>query len=401
MRSKSFIVLALNVVVILVTTTAVAQELTSASDLAIDPSDTANADAPADVLSTEQWRRVDAAVERALLWLASQQQEDGSFPTQVSGQPGVTSLCSLAFMAHGHLPGEADFGARIDRGTDYVLKCQKKNGLISVAGPSGPRLTRSVSHEVGNCAAYNHAVSSLTLSELYGSSEETRAERIKEAVNRAIIATLEMQRWPKDRPQDRGGWRYVDDFDNNDSDLSITGWNLQFLRSARNAGFNVPKKPIDDAVAYVRSCFSREYGTFLYTNNPVDGRSRGMAGAGVLALAHAGFHKSPESQITGNWILANSFQNYNEHLRFTSRWEHDRYHYGLFHCCQGMYQLGGRHWEAFFPPVVETLLANQQADGSWPAESHKYDGKFGNAYTTALVLLALGAPNQLLPIYQR
>jgi hypothetical protein len=66
-----------------------------------------------------------------------------------------------------------------------------------------------------------------------------------------------------------------------------------------------------------------------------------------------------------------------------------------------MYQLGGRYWQQFFPGAVQTLLANQQPDGSWPAENHHHDARFGNAYTTALVLLTLGAPNQLLPIYQR
>jgi hypothetical protein len=49
-----------------------------------------------------------------------------------------------------------------------------------------------------------------------------------------------------------------------------------------------------------------------------------------------------------------------------------------------MYQLGGRHWNEFFPPVVKTLLANQQPNGAWAAESHFYDAQFGNAYTTAL-----------------
>jgi hypothetical protein len=66
-----------------------------------------------------------------------------------------------------------------------------------------------------------------------------------------------------------------------------------------------------------------------------------------------------------------------------------------------MYQLGGEHWREFYPRAVKTMLANQQADGSWPVESHFNDGKFGNAYTTALIVLALGAPNQFLPIYQR
>ena len=45
--------------------------------------------------------------------------------------------------------------------------------------------------------------------------------------------------------------------------------------------------------------------------------------------------------------------------------------------------------------------ANQHADGSWPAESHMNDARYGNAYTTALVVLTLGAPNELLPIFQR
>ena len=66
-----------------------------------------------------------------------------------------------------------------------------------------------------------------------------------------------------------------------------------------------------------------------------------------------------------------------------------------------MYQLGGRHWEQFYPRVVRTLVENQQPDGAWEAESHFHDGQFGNAYTTALMVMALGAPNQLLPVFQR
>jgi hypothetical protein len=354
-----------------------------------------------DVISPDQWERVDTAVERGLSWLASQQQADGAFPTMDVGQPGVTSLCMLALLAHGHVPGDGVYGRHIERATDYILKCQKPNGLVSLYGPSGARLTRDVEHDVGNCAAYNHGISSLTISELYGMSELRRAENIKAAIEKALVASLEMQRWPKDRLQDRGGWRYIDDYDACDSDLSITGWELKFLRSARNAGFNVPKQPIDDAVAYVRRCYSPQYGIFQYAAGQSDSRSRAMAGAGVLALAHAGFHNAPETKIAGDWILDHGFQDYNVHLRFHSRWQHDRYHYALFNCCQGMYQLGGRYWKDFFPPVVETVLANQQPDGSWPADGHNRDGQFGNAYTTALVLLTLGAPNQLLPIYQR
>jgi hypothetical protein len=127
-----------------------------------------------------------------------------------------------------------------------------------------------------------------------------------------------------------------------------------------------------------------------------------MAGAGVLALSHAGEHDSEELQRTGDWILEHDFDAYNQSRMQTSASEQaDLYHYGVFNCSQAMYQLGGRHWQQFFPRTVRTLLANQLPNGSWPAENRGFDGKFGRAYTTALVVLSLGAPNQLLPIFQR
>jgi hypothetical protein len=110
----------------------------------------------------------------------------------------------------------------------------------------------------------------------------------------------------------------------------------------------------------------------------------------------------PGSDETGDWILKNNFNEYNATRKFHPRQHHgDRYHYGLLTCCQAMYQLGGRHWREFYPSTVEAILANQQPDGSWPAESDQSDNKFGNRYTTALCVLSLSAPNQLLPIFQR
>src|SRR5690242_5064127 len=71
--------------------------------------------APVTVLPPSEWRRVDTAVNRALDWLANQQRPDGSFPTITTGQPAVTSLCIMAFVSHGHLPGSGRFGKRLER----------------------------------------------------------------------------------------------------------------------------------------------------------------------------------------------------------------------------------------------------------------------------------------------
>jgi hypothetical protein len=134
-----------------------------------------------------------------------------------------------------------------------------------------------------------------------------------------------------------------------------------------------------------------------YVTGPGDHRSRAMAGAGILALAHAGFHKSEEAKRSGDWLLQFTFENYNSDDGFPR----DRYHYALFYCCQGMYQLGGTHWEQFYPRAIRNVLKHQQADGSWEVEGYDLDRPFGNSYTTALVLLSLATPNQMLPIFQR
>jgi hypothetical protein len=352
---------------------------------------------PDDVLPAAEWRRVDAAVDRALHWMAAQQQPGGAFPTLDRGQPGVTSLGVLAFMAHGHKPNDGEFGDRLEAATDFILSCQKANGLFALQGPEETRITPSVPNEIGEACAYNHAIASLTLSEMYGMGQPRRATQLQRAIDRALKATLEMQQWPKGIPDDRGGWRYITDDGPYDSDLSITGWQLMFLRSARNAGFDVPEQRVKDAVGYIRRTFDRGAGTFGYTLERTNSHTRGMAGAGILALAHAGYHHSVEAQGAGKWLLENGFDDYNANNGVGA----DRYHYSLFNACQGMYQLGSPYWERFFPRTVAALLASQQPDGSWQAESLQRDGAYGNSYTTALVLLSLGAPNQFLPVFQR
>jgi hypothetical protein len=356
------------------------------------------ADAPKNVFSPQDWRRVDAAVDRGLAFLATQQQPDGSFPTNELGQPAVTSLCVLAFMAHGHNPGTGQYGARLEKAVDFIVACQKPNGLVTRTGPDGPTITRNTSHVIGVTAAYNHTISSLALAEVYGMCPTKRSPQIQRCITKAVAATLQMQQWPKDLKADIGGWRYIDDYDRSDSDLSITGWQLMFLRSARNAGFPVPKEAIDNGVRYIRNTFSKEYGTFVYAIEPDNHRSRAMAGAGILALGHAGFHNSVEAQTAGKWLLKYSFEVYNDSSEFS---QHDPYHYSLFACCQGMYQLGSPYWEQFFPRTARAVLKHQQANGSWEPERLYRDTKYGNSYTTALAILALGAPNQLLPVFQR
>jgi hypothetical protein len=359
-----------------------------------------------DILTDDQWTDVESSVERSLAFLASQQQRDGSFPTLPYGQPGVTGLCTLAFLAHGHTPDSEPYGKNIEKAIKYITNCQKPNGLVALVAPMGDQLTRNVSRTIGGTALYNHGISSLALSEAYSSTDETTSEEIEKIIQRSIATTLEMQRWPKIRKEDKGGWRYLDllytDGEPVDSNLSNSVWQLLFLRSAKNAGFDVPQESIDEAVLFIKNCFYHQYQTFGLMPSELDHRTRGMSGAGVISLALAGMHNSDEARRAGDWILQNGFEEYNVVEPFGQvGWLDDRYHYGVFYCTQATYQLGGHYWEEFFPPVVKVLLENQNPDGSWQAESHTSDNKYGNVYTTALISLALGAPNQFLPVLQR
>ena len=350
----------------------------------------------ADVLSPAQWEGVDRSVDRALAFLAKQQGADGTFPTYQTGQPGVTSLGVLAFMSRGHLPGKGPYGAQLDRAIDFVLSTQRDTGLFSYVQAHHGRTTYAGASQT---ALYNHGIAGLMLGEVYGMTTGDRHERIRAAIIDAIAFTREYQIEYKRFPDEKGGWRYMGDQISGSptSDMSVTGWQLMFLRSARNAGFEVDTQYVDDALVYVRRSFDPRARGFLYALHGSGQRtvSRGTTGAGILSLSLAGEHESDLAQRAGRWLLTQSFQNYNAHSSHL-----DRYHYSAYYCSQAMFQLGGEYWVRFYPPLAQTLIRHQNADGSWQPEGG-LDSKFGNVYTTALTVLTLTPPYQLLPIYQR
>ena len=358
----------------------------------------------ANVLSAKQWKQLDASVERGLTWLVKQQKADGSFESFSLGQPAVTSFCVMAFLAQGESPTGGKYKQQLTDAIDFIADQQKPNGLIATIAPSKAPIPRGLDprahDEMGVTVVYNHSISALALCEAYGQCSPEQSKKLAPVIEKAIAATLEMQGWGGKQVKEAGGWRYLDKRHPEDSDLSITGRQLMFLRSAKNAGFNVPDKSIDAAVKFVEACFNKKLGVHSYVVAYPKSVTRAMAGAGILALAHAGRHNSKQATASGEWILRHGFSNYNgDEPTHKLDWQRDRYHYGAILCTQAMYQLGGKFWQQFFPPLVRTLLANQRADGSWPPE--KMDIVYGSCYSTSLCILSLSVPNQMLPIFQR
>lgn len=342
-----------------------------------------------------EWARVERSVDLGLAWLASQQAADGRFPSKPAAQPAVTSLAVMAFLSRGHVPDHGRYGRRISKAIDFVLSTQRRRGFFSLLSVSGPRRHLGPSQT----AIYNHAISGLMLGEVYGMTTGLRSRRIKTAMEKALLYSREVQTRKKSNPDDVGGWRYSSSVGPNaTSDMSVTGWQLMFLRSARNAEFDVPKQYVDEGLDFVERCFEPEAdkrvkGAFRYRPSPAKEAHVSLAntGSAMLVLMLGGRHKAKSVRAGIEWYRSRKYPR-------PGRAPH--YYLSAYYSSQAMAQVGGDAWNEVYPQIARTLLQEQTTGGSWPlgpgGEKH-----FGSTYTTSMAVLALTPPYQLLPIFQR
>ncbi|HUQ72457.1 MAG TPA: prenyltransferase/squalene oxidase repeat-containing protein, partial [Planctomycetaceae bacterium] len=238
--------------------------------------------------------------------------------------------------------------------------------------------------------------------EVYGMTSGERSRRIESAINRALVYHREVQTRKKTHPADNGGWRYgFPDSPGAASDMSVTGWALMFLRSARNAEFNIPKQDFDDGLDFVERCFEpdaklHEKGVFRYrpalsdTSNPPQITLANTSSA-MLSLILGGRQDKESVAVGVRWFLVRDYPR---------PWQTGYFYLSTYYSSQAMAQVGGDAWNHVFPQIARNLLEEQVSDGSWPAAVSS-ERKFGPVYTTSLAVLALTPPYQLLPIYQR
>jgi hypothetical protein len=303
--------------------------------------------------------KTEAAVRKALKYLAESQNADGSWgDSRYSSDVGIVGLCSLAFMAAGHQPDRGPYGAVLRKATDYLAKHSQRSGLIhNPTASAGPPM-------------YGHGFATLALAELYGM---TRRADLRDKLENAVALILRCQ-------NSEGGWRYQPRVA--DADLSVVVCQVMALRAAANAGLRVPKETTARAVEYVKRCQNNADGGYSYmpTNR---GSNQARTGAGVLCLIVMGERNAEECKRGLDYLLGKPPGSRDGHM-----------FYAFYYCTQATYQAGGKYWSYWYPKVADYLLSNQRADGSW------YDGP-GQSYGTAMGILALQVPAALLPIYQK
>lgn len=301
------------------------------------------------------------AIERGLDYLASQQAADGSWNGARGKNTGIVSFAVLSYMSTGVVPARGSRGKVVARGIDYVLSNAQLNGLIT-----NPR-------DSAHGPMYEHAMSTLMLAEAWGMYHPAGGGLL-DKLQRAVDLIISSQ-------NDQGGWRYFPR--PADADVSVTVMQLVALRAAKNAGIRVPKKTFDSAIAYVRSC-AKPTGGFLYQPGVGD-EGYARSAAGVCSLLTSGDYDSVEVLAGLRYLQERK----NPQLR-----GNDHLHYAVYYAAQAMYQAtDAGMWTAWFPPIRDELLAQQQRDGSW-------EGEAGPIYGTAMSVLALSVPYRYLPVYQ-
>ena len=315
----------------------------------------------------------DAAIHREFEYLRSAQRPDGAWESGGFGPAtSVTSLAVMAFLAAGHVPDEPGPYRELDQcGIRYVLDHQRANGVIASNSSDGPM--------------YCHDISTLMLAEIIGMIDDAEiAEQARDALSRAMKLIL----WGENRPTDRnhaGGWRYQPNSD--DSDISVTGWQLMGLRAAKSAGCEVPSQSIDRAIDYLKRCAVVREGGFAY--QPGGSPNNPRTGTGILALEICGEHLTKEAVAGAEYLL-----------KHPPKWSSTSFFYEVYYGSLAMFQMGDKYFLSYRPKLVSILHGHQGKDGSWLSDD-AHDRTGGRNYCTAMAVLALTVEYRYLPIYQR
>ncbi|MBG30822.1 MAG: hypothetical protein CMI31_12590 [Opitutae bacterium] len=324
---------------------------------------------------------VDKRIDKGIAFLISKQRSDGAIMDR--GNPTtMTALSLMAMAAVGNQPVNPDEAGRVmRRGLDFILKESNQDTHGYFGNRDGGRM-------------YGHGIITLMLCEMLGMGlDDEQDQRLRKRCQKAINLILRSQKVPKSSSH-QGGWRYSPD--SRDADLSVSIWQLMSLRSAKNAGLEVPSSAIEDAIGYLeRSYHSRLDGK----GEPVNKKS-GFAyqpgghpeytttAAGLLAMQVCGEYESPFVKGAADWLIDNGP---NTGRKF--------FFYGTYYYAQAMYQRGGDHAKIARQKVEEIMKKLQRSNGAWHGSGS--ENSAGQIYSTSMAILALAVKYHYLPIYQR
>jgi hypothetical protein len=330
----------------------------------------------------------EGAVALGLRWLASKQQRDGTWSlrgpydggSQYENVPAATAMAILAFQGAGYTP-EGDpkepYTQVVSRAWKTLLKMQDEHGKFWGELPDSQYM-----HWL-----YTQAQCTIALCELYGMTKE---EAYREPAQRAVDYCVKIQ-------AANGGWRYRV---GESGDLSVTGWFVMALQSARMAGLEVPSPVFEKVGEFLDSVATGdEHGYDVgsrYAYRMRLGPTLSMTAEGLLCRQFLGWPRNdPRLQAGVEYMSQNP-----------PSWDNRNVYY-WYYATQVLHHMAGPEWQKW-NQIMRKLLPEKQEKtgrerGSWPDPNNDRwgsQGYGGRMYVTCLSIYILEVYYRHLPLYQ-
>ena len=307
------------------------------------------------------------AIIAAIEWLSKVQEKDGRWDTRKYqaetdydvGGTALALLCYYGWGARHDQPGK--YQENVKAALQWLMSQQREDGSLARRG-----------------MMYSHAIGSIALCEAYGI---TKDEKIKSAALAAIKYTINAQH------QQRGGWRYSP---GQDSDTSVTGWQVMALHSARMAGIELPEKPFDLARKWLDFAGGGEHGGLYGYQSPTD-ISRAMVATGMFCRQLDLVPPSNPKMIESAELMK----------RYPIRDNNPDLYY-IYYGTLALYQHQGSIWQEWnnnlkrILPEIQVKTGNLA--GSWNLSRSNTKGG-GRIASTTLAILSLEVYYRILPMY--
>src|SRR5579872_1978180 len=151
-----------------------------------------------------------------------------------NSETGLTALAVLAFLGKGYTHEDNSYAENVDLALRWLVAQQDAQGFLGGRANKYARM-------------YCHGMATIALGEAYGM---TKDRSLREPLARAVHYIVAAQ-YPD------GSWRYSDwrqlESRHRKGDMSMFGWQLMALKSAKTAGLDVPESAFEKCVDYLRA----------------------------------------------------------------------------------------------------------------------------------------------------
>ena len=321
------------------------------------------------------------AVERALEWMARNQEPDGHWSMKKHGggahDVGGTSMAILAYYG---------WGARHDEEGPYQETIKKAIGWLVAQGEKHKGdYSKSASQGM-----YDHGMAAIALAEAYSI---TKDKALLDPLKATIGVIVKAQN------PTHGGWRYTSR--TKDGDTSVFGWQMMALHCAEIAGLEIPQKTYDRAKIWLEKVGGGENkGLYGYTGpSPKDA----MVAEGMFVQQLLGAKPSDPRQIeSAEYLVGDS--NLRGKRRKKGNLPSEKSTTNMYYWYYGflsLYQHQSPLWKKWNLTVRELLVERQTKEGpdagTWAPGQWKESGKL---VATAMGALSLEVYYRYLPMYK-